>query len=400
MEPDKRVKSAFLWTSVLNAPFWALYGMLIFILYKDLHATAFEISLFIALKPGVSLLSIYWSALVHKRPDRLRINVIAATILGYFPFFIVPFYSPTWFLIAASAFYMMLVRGVIPAWMELLKLHVPNLKRERLFSIGSAITYAGGIVLAIFFGQWLDSDSGSWRLLFPLAALISLPGIFFVWRIPVPKELPETLTPSAKELLLHPWKKSWQLVRTRPDFWRFQLGFMIGGGALMIMLPALPSFFVDNLNLSYTELAIALSICKGIGFALTSRIWASAMGRFSIFKLSSVVTLLAGLFPFALLLAGINVGWVYGAYLIYGVMQAGSELSWNLSGPHFAKNEDSSSYSAVNILTVGLRGLAAPFLGALLCANMGAPFVLILGGLLCAVASLQLARAQNLAEVK
>lgn len=399
MELDRRVKSAYLWTSFLNAPFWALYGMLLFILYKDLHASAFEISLFIALKPGVSLLSIYWSSLVHKRPDRLRINVVAASLLGHLPFFIIPFFAPVWFIIAAGAFYLMLTRGVIPAWMEILKLHVPDLKRERLFSLGSAISYIGGVLLPLFFGKWLDIDSNSWRLLFPITALISLCGMFFVLRIPVPKETPKLPSRAMKEVLLHPWKKSWEIIRTRPDFWRYQIGFMLGGGGLMIMQPAFPSFFVDRLNLSYTELAIALSICKGIGFALTSRLWAAAMSRFSIFRLSSAVTLLAGLFPLALLLAQVNAGWVYAAYLIYGVMQAGSELSWHLSGPHFAKNEDSSSYSAVNVLTVGLRGLVAPFLGSILCASAGAPIVLILGGLLCIAASLHLNRAQRVANI-
>ena len=38
-------------------------------------------------------------------------------------------------------------------------------------------------------------------------------------------------------------------------------------------------------------------------------------------------------------------------------MQAGSELSWNMSGPLFSKQEESSSYTSVNIVTAGIRGL-------------------------------------------
>ncbi len=389
------VRTAYLWTNILNAPFWALYGMLLFILYKDLHASPLEISLFIALKPGVSLLSTYWSALVHGRPDRLRMNVMAAGILGHLPFFIVPFFASSVWLIAAGAFYMMLMRGIIPAWMEIIKLYIPKLKREKLFSLGSVISYVGAIVLPLLFGYLLDRDPLCWRFLFPLMALLSLSGMFFQWRIPIPSEAKITDSRRLKEAIAHPWKMSWQLLRAKPDFWRYQVGFMLlGGGGLMILQPALPLFFVDRLALSYTELAIALSVCKAIGFVATSRLWTKAMSRFSFYRLSSAVTFLAALFPLLLLLSEASLAWVYIAYLIYGVMQAGSELSWHFSGPHFSKEEESSRYSTVNVLSVGVRGLITPFLGSLLCTHLGAKTTLLTGGFLCLAACLQL----NLSE--
>jgi hypothetical protein len=88
--------------------------------------------------------------------------------------------------------------------------------------------------------------------------------------------------------------------------------------------------------------------------------------------------------------------WVFFAYIIYGVMQAGSELSWHLSGPVFSGTEDSSPYSSVNVLSAGLRGCVAPCIGALLCSYSNAVIVLMIGGILCLLASLQL----NLAHAK
>ena len=161
------------------------------------------------------------------------------------------------------------------------------------------------------------------------------------------------------------------------------------------MQPALPSFFCDQLQLSYTELMIALAICKGIGYALTSRIWAHWMDRLSIYRFSSFVTILAGLFPLALMMGKIEVLWVYMAYLLYGVMQAGSEMSWNLAGPIFSQEEDSSAYSSVNLVTVGVRGCMIPFVGGYLFGVISASSVLLLGGVLCALASLQLSRADK-----
>lgn len=158
----------------------------------------------------------------------------------------------------------------------------------------------------------------------------------------------------------------------------------------MLMQPALPKFFFDSLHLSYAELAIALSACKGIGFAMTTRYWSSLMNRLNIFRFSAFVTALAALFPLVLLLSKFQVSWLYVSYLIYGVMQAGSELSWHLSGPVFAKKQDSSIFSSVNVATVGIRGCIGPFLGSLLCSHFSAPLVLFICFFLCLMATFQM----------
>ncbi|MDN3506062.1 MAG: MFS transporter [Simkaniaceae bacterium] len=392
-----KTSQAFIWSHFLKAPFWGMYALLLFILSKDMGATPLQITALLALKPAVSLLSPYWSALVHKRPDRLRSNVILASIIGHAPFFLFPWIQSPWFLVAAGALFIMLKRGVIPSWMELLKRNLPEGKPGKIFSYGSALSYFGGAILPIFFGIWMDANPSAWRLLFPLTSLFSLAGTLFLLRIPTPNAPLEKIPFNLKATLIRPWKNALHLFKTRPDFTRYQIGFMLGGGGLMIMQPALPAFFLGELKLSYTTLAIALAACKGIGFTLTSRLWASLLDRLNIFRFSSHVTVLAALFPLTLLLAKIHSSWVFAAYLTYGVMQAGSELSWHLSGPLFARTEDSSPYSSVNVVTVGLRGLIAPFCGAILCGTFSPTPVLLLGGALSLAAALQLRLAQRFA---
>jgi hypothetical protein len=68
----------------------------------------------------------------------------------------------------------------------------------------------------------------------------------------------------------------------------------------MIMQPALPKFFFDTLHLSYAELAIALSVCKGVGFSMTTKYWSWLMGKLDIFRFGSIVTVLCAFFPLAL----------------------------------------------------------------------------------------------------
>lgn len=381
----QKTRSAFLWTRVLRAPFWALYCMLPIILYKDLNATPLQLGAFFALKPMTSLFSLYWSASIQERPDRLLSNIILAGILGLLPFFFSPFIDGAWFFVVASGFFMMMYRGSVPAWIEILRQNLPKGPRERIFAFGNAIGYLGDGLFPFALGWALDAYTGSWRWIFPLTAVVWLVAIFFQRKIPIKQvEIkPELTRAPLSEHLLKPWKNAWKLISTRPDFARFQMGFMLGGAGLMIVQPALPAFFVDQLNLSYTELAIALTFCKGIGFALTSPLWTQVMGRTTIFRFSGYVVLLAALFPVILLSANWSVAFVYLAYFAYGAMQAGSKLCWNLSGPVFAGEEDSSTYTSTNILTVGLRGCFVPAIGSYLCLAMGAPPVILLGGAFC-----------------
>lgn len=383
----QRTRAAYMWTHILNTPFWAIFNMLPFILYKDLNATPLQITAIITLKPLVSIFSLYWSASINKRRDRLLSNMIWARILGHLPFFFFPFIDNVWFFIAAFGFYMALHRGVVPAWMEVLKLNIPQVSRERVFAYGSLLGYVGSALLPFLIGWLLDEYHQAWRWIFPVMASVSLCAAFFKARIPIPQETdikPEPLT--VKDRLASPWINAWALIKNRPDFLKFQIGFMLGGAGVMIMQPALPQFFVDVLKVSYTELAVALTLCKGVGFALTSPLWARLMNKMDIFRFSAGPPMCICIFSLCLILAPQNIAWLYAAYVCYGVMQAGSELSWHMSGPIFAKDEDSSVFSSVNVLTVGLRGCFIPPIGSLLGYALGDSAVILIGGLLCLAA--------------
>lgn len=387
----KRTRTAFMLTRILNTPFWAMFSMLSFILYKDLHATPVQVAAIVTIKPLASILSTYWSALVKSRPDRLVSNVVWATLISYLPFFFYPFIDNAWFFVASVGIYMTMYRGVIPAWMEILKLNVPKDSRARVFAFSSTMGYVGDAVLPFVLGWLLDGYFQAWRWIFPATAVISLCATFFQLRIPIRwSAIPEIPVKTIKNWFMEPWKNAWDILRARPDFWRFQIGFMLGGGGVMLMLPVLPQFFDDVLKLSYTELAVALILCKGIGFALSTPLWLKWIEKVNIFRLASWAMLPVCLFPICLLLAQFQLSWLFVAYICYGMMQGGSELSWNMSGPIFSKEEDSSSFSSINVLMVGLRGSFMPSLGAILCVATNSAFVLLLGGFLCLLASLRM----------
>lgn len=381
-----KTRSAYLWANLLTTPFWVVFNMLPFILYKDLHATPLQIAILVTLKPTVSLFSGYWSASVNKRKDKLVANLIWARILSHLPFFCFPFIENVWFYIAAFGFYMSLYRGVVPAWMEILKLNIPTQGREKVFVWGSFLGYAGNALLPFALGTILDDYTMAWRWIFPCTAIVSLSATFFKWRIPIvssSEQFEENTQKTWKEVLAQPWKQAFDLLNHRRDFFRYQIGFMLGGGGIMLIQPALPSYFVDTLSLSYTEMAIALTLCKGIGFAVTSPLWTAYMNKMNIFRLSSYPPLCICMFAICLAAAPFNVYWVYAAYIFYGFMQAGSEMTWHLSGPTFAGHEDSTVYSSVNVLAVGVRGCVIPPLGSLISAVANPLVAILAGGSVC-----------------
>lgn len=395
MNYKKRTKYAYIATRVLDTPFWAIYNLLPIILYKDLHATPLQIAAMIAVKPLVSLLSMYWSSAINKRQDLLVSNILWARLLGYLPFFFVPFFNNPWFFVFAFGLYMMLTVGIVPAWMEILKLNIPDKSREKIFSYAQAFGYMGGGLLPFVLGWILDDYFQAWRWLFPVAATLGLCATFFQCRILIPQSQdPQnklvTSSFNLPQIILKPWKSAWELLRSREDFRHFQIGTMILGCGLMIVQPALPVFFVETLNLSYTELSVAITLCKGIGFVVASPFWSQWIHKLDIYRLNGWIALLACLFPICLVCVQWNFSLLYVGYLIYGFMQAGNELVWNMSGPIFAKKEDSSVFTSVNVVTIGVRGSFVPALGSLLCASFGASMIMSISCFLLLLAAIRL----------
>jgi MFS family permease len=408
---EANTKLAFFGMRFLNMPFWAIFNLVQIILYKDLHATPFQIAVLVALRPIASLFSPYWSLLVHQRQDRLIPNLVWANIIKCLPFLFFPFLSNVWLFILSCAICMAFARAVIPAWMEIIKLNVSEGSRARVLAVGSLIEYAGSAAIPLAFGWILDDYHSAWRWIFFYTALLGIFSALLLYRIPSQSRpaagskvtqyynmeslsilQPRKLSRGLKVKLilaqvLKPWKESWSLIKRRPDFAHFQIAFTLEGAGLIMIQTILPMFFVDALKLSYTEILMAITLCKAIGFSISSPFWVKFFNNTNIYGFCSWVTLLATLFPVFLIAAASNILWLYIGYFIYGIMQAGSELGWHMSGPLFSKEHDSSLYSGTNVLSVGIRGCLAPLLGNLIYTMTNSITVLIVGAILSILAT-------------
>lgn len=374
-------KRALLWMAISSEPLSALYTLLPFILRKDLGASLFELSLFACLRPLLSVFSFYWGARLRYRKDHLLSNLIGASILSATPFLLLPFCQNIYFVLFAAAMNQLFTRAGTPALIEILKRKIPKKPREHLFSLYYIISFIESGILGLCIGKILDLNATCWTLLFFLAALVHLSSVFVQMRVKLAKEDEPKEVP--KHALIHPWQESFALMRKRKDFAHFQLSYMIGGFALMLMYPAQQVYFADILSLSHTEVTTARFIFMAVGVAISSLFWKKGLEKLHIHKCCRWLILLFGAFAINLLLASFSAGFFYMAFLIYGVAQAGSHIIWNLSGTIFAEEQDSAPFTGVNLLMVGLRGAIAPLLGGQLCYLLGPMPVILISATLC-----------------
>jgi hypothetical protein len=391
---DKHTQRMFVGSQLLNSPLEAMYMMLAFIFSKELHATPLQLTLLISARPAIAILSFYGNLIIKGKPKRLKSFIAGTTFLGCLPSFFFPFVDNTWFFLFAFALFMMCARAIPPAWSEIFKINLLPEARGKIFSQGSSAHYLIIIFIPLFVSPLIDHHPHVWKWIFFVLAIIHSLTVFFTLFVRLKSYTnsidmsPSYNFTSATSIILDPWKNCWNLMKQMPDFRKFQFVFMLGGSGLILMQPVLPIFFEKTLHLSYTQLTLAVSLCKSLSFALTSHfLWSRWINQFSIHFFNSCVTFCACISTIFIALSIYQPPFIYLAYLIYGAMQGGSEMSWHLSGPIFSKEKDSTLFTSVNVLTVGLRGCIIPSLGTLLFLNSNAFIVFLSGGFLCLLAS-------------
>lgn len=375
-----RTQIALFWMHLTAEPLIALRTALSsYVLYADYGGSVFQVGLCHAIRPVMALFSFYWASSLTSGKSGLKGNLMGAWILARLPFVFIPFVSSSWYLLFCEAAFYAFHRGSMPALMEILKINLPQDKRNKAFSLSFLLQFGESIFLGTLFGAMLMKSPGAWRGLFCVTALLGITSVFFQRHIPLPEPKEPKDSLPWKERLVGPWRQSLELLKSRPDFAKFQYGFMIGGFGLMLLSPALTMYAYNVIEASHADVTIARTIFMGIGVISSIYFWQRFLSKVPARRLLGSVIAGFALYAFVLLLAQFHFSYYFIAFVVYGVAQAGSHLLWHLSGPLFAKDEDSSKFTSVNILAVGLRGLVAPALGSLLCAAFGCVPVLMIG---------------------
>ncbi len=379
----------FLVTRFLCSPLEAIFTLLIFIAAKELDASPLQLALLAGSKPISSLFAFFLSTSISGKQHLFKKYLIFINVVATLPTLAFPFVDNIWFYIGSHTIFMVGNRAMFPIWNTILKEGMPlkamSLLQAKAISIQQGLT----IICPLIFGYWIDGDKGIWKSLFCLLGIFQLMSNLVILRLPNLKHLVEIKGLSAEtslQTLTNPasqWIKSWKILTERPDFLSYLLLFFWGGAGLVMMQSTLPLFFKEQLHLSYTAITMAVSGCKGIAIIASAGLWAHWVNKVSLFRFNFYVNIFSTLFIVFVLLANFNTNFIFFAYLLYGSMQAGCELSWNMNGPFFAKEKDSTLFSTLNLPLIGVRGLIFPFLGQSIALYFGANCAFIFAGTLC-----------------
>lgn len=393
MKYTEKAYLALVTSYLLNEPLVTLFTLFPIILAKYVGASPFQIALFTMLKPTVSFITFYWN--MRRRGQDNRLQLALTSLFSVSLFLVVPFFESVWLYIAAAACYLIFSRAGMPFLMQVLKGNFQARPMQKLFSIASALNYALSVPIGLVLGSMLDHHPTLWKWLFFGTSVLVLGSCGIQRNFPVHTEVPALpTTQSFRESI----RQAYDLLRRRKDFAAFQWGFMIAMVGLMLAMPAIP-FFLTDIGLSFVDLMVAFTIAKGIGFVLATPLWNKRLSALTVYEVSWLVCVGFSLFYCLMLGALWEKRLLVCAYFLYGAVQSGSNLLWNLSGPLFSGVEDSIPFSSVTILMVGLRGLIVPPLGALLCQLFGPVMPIALGMIICFCGGLYLVTIQTKKQI-
>jgi len=208
--------------------------------------------------------------------------------------------------------------------------------------------------LANVLAGWMIDRLGVFITLATAAASTLLAAASYLPFPELPKAAPNDLT-SPLEIL-----RKDSLVR------RMILTLMVAGTGMVMILPAFPLIEIKQLGLSNAQIGILLAV-NSLALMIAGEIW----GR----KLSESPTHVVNAFRLGMLsivgmvviyATGKSFWWLLIANILCGIGGSALSVGWRLFAIKLSYGTD--VLSGLHLLTCGMRGLYAPFLGALLIA--------------------------------
>lgn len=340
------------------APLEVMFTMLAFIITKELGGTPLQVAVLVSAKPLVSWFAFYANFYPIFRPSKMRSYLVAIHLLGCLPIFFFSYITNPWFFILSFELFFASSRASFPVWSQILKSSIGAKKMGWVISKGTSVNYALNICLPLLFGYWMDTKSEAWPVIFIVLALLSLGNVVVL--LFVPMNIISSEIARGKCDFLTPLRDVVRISKESIPFFRYLIVFFLGGFGIVMIQSILPFYFKEDLQLSYVEFSLAFSFCKGIAFLLTSPCWAAYIKEASLFRLNGWTIVLTLVFFVSVIAARFSLWNLYFGYLLYGAIQAGADISWNISGPLFSKGENCISYSNANLFLVAFRGCLTP----------------------------------------
>ncbi len=364
---------------------------------KALRAQDWQLMLMTMVSPIASFFSIWWGRLFERSRHKSR-YFLAAGVVGRLSLFY------ALFLTGMNEYLLMmgLVHSantlLIPAQNTIYQRNIRPQRRSLVYGYALSLGMIISISVTFVAGRVLDIHEQSFRWILMLTGLSGFISSFMLSRIKIQEPMVDT--PKMKEkvrlqdTLIEPIKRSLKVMKTNKPFAAFERSFMIYGMGFIMMIPIIPIYMVDKLQMSYTNNFLAKGILSQIGMLFLAPLFGQLHDKMHPFRYIGFSFALLMFFPLLMILSSIWAGEsvvaviiVFIAYTIFGLAMTGVNMAWNMSSIFFAGTEDAAMYQSVHITLSGVRGLFAPVLGFSLLRIFGIESVFLIAACFLALAS-------------
>jgi len=353
-----------------------------FVLAKSLQAPAWLVTLAVVMETTGMMLGLYWGQLMAGGGRRRWLfwaglggrAVLALTVLVH---------SAGQFTLLLVAVY---VFGAIvyPAQNSILQENIGPRRRGEVFGRGALVQHLTAAATGLAVGAVLDVDPDVFRWVYPVLGVLgfgfplvlarlprpAVPGVrepdrvFVVPRLPLGPVRWRRLAGA----LIAPFREARDTFRGDRAFLWYEMNFQIYGIAYMMLIPTVPLFFANELQLSYQSISTARVVIGSVGIALLGPAAGRLMDRIHPARLCALSFGWVALYPVSLAL-GARVDSLapqtaaYIAFAVYSVGMAGVNLGWNVGSIAFAPEGRGGHYQGIHVTMVGIRGVLGPLLG-------------------------------------
>lgn len=366
-------------SSVLEGVVLGVFILNEYVAKKTLGAGDVVLTALVVGPTAALLFSAWWSGLLDRREKSS--TFLAFGMLGRLSLLLVAGAGSAGSFTAVIAVATFLYGAVVPASNALLQRNFTAGERGRVLGLGIALQALTAIAVSLLVGRLYDWRPGSYRVVYPAAAVcgflscLSLARVRFRAR---PGEPPETrlftagLAGALAGALRHPFAGAVQLLREDRGFRRYEMGFMVYGLAWMMLQPTIPVFLVEKLHVAYTDVANARGLIYFTMIAALSHPFGRLLDRLGPLAVSRIAFTILTAFPL-LLASAHGIGMAYFAFLVYGCGMAAVNLGWTTGPIHFARERDSAGYMGAHVALVGVRAIVGGPFGIWLYRASGSP---------------------------
>ena len=321
------------------------------VLRKQLHASRWEILLAMLVPAIGQLMAVIWNPAtsggwISRHPFRiLGIGVHSLLLL---PLVTGGDWTATQFAWLV-AFVWLAQMLLIPLQNGILARNYREESRGRLFGRAVAVQSLFNVGTSVPIGLWLDKDPAAWPWAFGFAALAAV----YSYRQWGRMRRRRSAAPRP-DLDVH--TSAWAAIKRDKTFLAFEGCFMLYGIGFLAMQPVLPLFLVDEVGVSYSDVALARNAIFWSVLVLASAAMGKLGDRLGILKLGALGFATLSLFPLVLLLFPNHFGLFLG-YGVYGLAMCMVNITWNLGPLTMARGRDPEPYLNAHVALVGVRAI-------------------------------------------